>query len=311
MMGKQELGGGRGFSLWMVLGWLFLVAVGGLLIWYGFFRQPAEEAQPATAQPTPVATSAPLPTAPPTETPTPAPTDVPTPMPAPTEALPTAVPAVAKVVVGPDGINVRNGPGTDYTRVGSLDAGAEALVNGQYGGWWQIEYQGSAGWVYGELVTASDVAAVPEVQPPAKPTAAPATAAPAATQAPAATVAPTTSAPPAGNARGLVVNNYVVEGAPGPYAVGAAMWFSIDITNSTAQEIRYSALGTWVQETGQYQKSYFAVPPNYPSFVANQRFTHRDRIIIPAAGAYHLWLAIQFDDGVSALLAGPVAVTVQ
>ena len=306
MRRRQDPGSSIGFNVWMGVGWFLILVVGAVLIWFGFFRPVAEEPAPVTVEPSAIPTAEPLPTALPTDTPTPVPTDTPSPTPEPTQVPPTMTPAVAKVVVGPDAINVRSGPGTEYTRLGTLDADTEALVTGQYGGWWQIEYQGQPAWVYGEIVTASNTEAVAQVQPP--PTPSPAPAAPTAVP----TDAPATSGPPpAADTRGLVVNDYWVEGAPGPYAAGAPIWFNIDMTNKSAQEVKYSALGTWVEETGQYQKSYFAVPPSYPSLIPNQHFTHRDRIIIPAAGTYNLWLAIQFDDGASARLAGPVVVTVQ
>jgi hypothetical protein len=297
-------------GLLLAAGWIVLVGLGIALVYFGFFRSPGRVAGPSPTPPpaTLMPTVPALPTAAPTVTPSPAPTSTPLPSPTPAPIGLTVTPSTARVLVDGD-VNVRSGPGTDYAILGTLTAGTEARVTGRSGGWWQIDYNGAPGWVFGEIVTAVDTAGVPEVQPPAAPTAAPTAAATPTSPAPTAT--PTSGAPPASETRGLVVNNYAVEGAPGPFATGAPIWFNIDITNPTAEEIQYLALGTWVEETGQYQKSYFAVPPAYPSFVPGQRFTHRDSIAIPVAGTYRLWLAIQFKDGVGVRLAGPVTVTVQ
>lgn len=292
----------------LVLGWLALLGVGIAAVWFGFLR-PAD-----TLRPAPV-TSATLPIATPTvliAPPTPTPTPTPLPSPTPTFTVaPTPTPLVAKVRA-PEEVNVRSGPGTQYDLLGRLPAGGEAIVIGRHGGWWQISFNGSPAWVYGEIVTAVNTEGVPEVVPPPPPTPAPQAAVPTATPLPpTATPAPSAGPAPLSETRGLRVNAYVVEGAPGPFSAGAPIWFSMDITNVSGQEIPYLALGTWVEETGQFQKSYFAVPPAYPSFMPNQHFTHRDRIMIPVPGNYRLWLAIQFVDGTGVRLYGPVPVIVQ
>jgi len=103
-----------------------------------------------------------------------------------------------------------------------------------------------------------------------------------------------------------VPSAYWVEGAPGPFEVDEEIWFNIDITNSSGGTVAYQALGTWVEETGQFQKSW-----SYSAFSPGQHFMWRDHIHIPAPGTYHLWLAIQFDDGAGVKLRGPITVTVQ
>jgi hypothetical protein len=102
------------------------------------------------------------PAAPPTEAPTPEPTATP-------------VPVAAEVVTN-DIINVRGGPGTNYGLVGSAQAGTKFKVTGknQAGDWWQIDYSGQPGWVFGQLVTATGAEAVAIAQNiPVPPTAAP------------------------------------------------------------------------------------------------------------------------------------------
>lgn len=93
---------------------------------------------------------------------------------APTDA-PTATPAAAEVVISQQ-INVRGGPGTNYNIIGGAQPGQRFPVTGknQAGDWWQINYNGQAGWVFGQLVTTQNVEQVALAQniPPA-PTAAP------------------------------------------------------------------------------------------------------------------------------------------
>ena len=62
----------------------------------------------------------------------------PTPLPA------TAVPATA--VAGPDGANVRGGPGTHYPLVAHLPPGARVPVVGRYSDWWQIVHGDEPAW---------------------------------------------------------------------------------------------------------------------------------------------------------------------
>lgn len=115
---------------------------------------PSEE-EPAAEEPAPEAT---LP-APATETPTPEPA------------------AVPEVVINTN-MNVRNGPGTNYAIVGAANQGQRYPVTGKNpaGDWWQIDYNGQAGWVFGQLVTPANTQTVavasniPEPPPPPPPT---------------------------------------------------------------------------------------------------------------------------------------------
>ena len=307
---------GRGRGVLPVVGWVLAVALGIGLVWLGFTldkgdRSP-EDAQssvttaatPAqatvwpTITPLPSATVPIIPTL--TDTPLPVATREPTVIPA------TATSVVATIVTGADGANVRSGPGTNYTRLGYLDPGAEAEVIGRYSDWWQIRYDETPGWIFGEIVTASNADGVPQVEPPPAPTAAPSAATPVPTTAP-----PAATSVPAADFRGLVPDEYQVEGAPGPYGVDQDICFNMWITNKSDETVEYDALGTWVEETGQFQKSYFSAPPTYPSFVPGQNFHHRDCLRIPAPGTYNLWMAIHFIDGTAVLLKGPVSVVVQ
>ena len=74
--------------------------------------------------------------------------------------------ANAIATIGED-VNVRNGPGTEYERIGGATAGEEYTITGKSadGAWWQIDFAGQSGWVYGLLVTATDAEDVPVVTP--------------------------------------------------------------------------------------------------------------------------------------------------
>lgn len=299
----------RGPNALYFVGWLLVVGVGIWLVWYGFTwtgegEQPESTPVPSAAGPaTPEATIPPTfsplppgmasilrtPTIPPLPTATPLPTAIP--------ATPTA--ATPYMVAGADGVNVRTGPGITYTRLGYLDPGAQAELIGRYGDWWQIRYGDAQGWVFGQLVTPYNGDNVPQVEPPPAPTVPPVSPTPVPTAPP-----PT---PTPADTRGLSANKYWVENAPGPFAVGGDIWFNMDITNGGG-EIAYTALGTWVEETGDFQRSW-----SDSSFYAGQHFTWRDKInqFTLQPGTYHLWLRVCFTDGACVNLKGPVVITVQ
>ena len=62
-------------------------------------------------------------------------------------------------------MNVRDGPGTDYTIIGTATIGEEFPITGQNeeGDWWQIDYSGQTGWIYAPFVTAINAESVPVV----------------------------------------------------------------------------------------------------------------------------------------------------
>ena len=57
----------------------------------------------------------------------------------------------ALVLTGP--LNVRSGPGTSYTRIGSLKVGTTVTVIGKSGQWYQIKYANLTGYVHSDYVT--------------------------------------------------------------------------------------------------------------------------------------------------------------
>jgi len=112
----------------------------------------------------------------------------------------TPVPAAAQAVAPTVTVdaNLRSGPGTTYSLLGSERAGAIYRITGKSpdGAWWQIDYNGREAWVFGQLaaVTGGETVAIAQNIPPA-PTAPPAppptnTPVPQPTQPPAPTAAP-------------------------------------------------------------------------------------------------------------------------
>lgn len=70
----------------------------------------------------------------------------------PTQAPPEAE-GIGKGVVRASSLNVRSGPGTGYSRVGSLPNGASVTVLSQSGGWYQIRYNSLTGYVSGDYLS--------------------------------------------------------------------------------------------------------------------------------------------------------------
>ena len=105
----------------------------------------------------------------------------------------TATPELPMVTIGNVLMNVRGGPGTNYHVIGTASPGQRFAITGKnpvLGDWWQIDYNGETGWVYGPLVTATNansvqVAVVIPAPPPPTATPIPPTAVPAPTQPPA------------------------------------------------------------------------------------------------------------------------------
>lgn len=211
---------------------------------------------------------------------------------------PTLTP-VPEAVLAPvaDYVDVRSGAGYDFRVLGRIERGAQSRISGRHEDWWQIEFDGGRGWVPASEVTAFYADRAPEVMPTAS--------APFYPQGPPATPTATSTAP-AAEARGLAVVAYYVPRAPGPFGPGTDIWFNFSITNESDSVVSYSALGMWVEETGQFQKSW-----TFSVLTPGANLNHRDHINIQEPGTYNLWLAIQFSDGMGVLLRGPVNVVVQ
>ncbi len=117
-----------------------------------------------TATPSPTAVAA---------TPTP---EVPTATPEPPtpEATPTS--DRAAFTVASTTVNVRSGPGTNYGVIGQLRQGQTVTITGKNpsGDWWQFDYNGRQGWVFGQNVRVTNAGVVQvAANIPAAPTRAP------------------------------------------------------------------------------------------------------------------------------------------
>jgi len=92
-------------------------------------------------------------------------------------------------------VNVRSGPGTNYSAIGRLQKGQSFPVTGKNpgGDWWQFDYNGRSGWVYGQnvAVTSSDLVQV-AANIPAAPTRRPVPTSPPRPTSPPATPVPVT-----------------------------------------------------------------------------------------------------------------------
>lgn len=133
-------------------------------------QQPVQEQPPAPEQPQAEQPQAEQPAAPAQDQQAEQPVSAGDPTPE-----PTPTPRVAQLVLN-DVVNIRSGPGTNYGLLGAGQQGTIFPITGKNpeGTWWQIDYNGRAGWVFGQLVsvTGSEGVAVAQDIPPA-PTAAP------------------------------------------------------------------------------------------------------------------------------------------
>ncbi|NOZ51447.1 MAG: SH3 domain-containing protein [Chloroflexi bacterium] len=115
----------------------------------------------------------------PTDTPTTVPTDTPTPEPpTPTPVPPTPTPVPPAVIINRDTVNVRRGPGVNYAIAGRASKGKKFNITGKNpaGDWWQIDFNGQAGWIIDRLVNKEGqldlvqvVASIPAPPPTATP----------------------------------------------------------------------------------------------------------------------------------------------
>ena len=76
---------------------------------------------------------------------------------------PTPTPEPPMVTINSP-MNVRGGPGTDYNRIGGAEPGEKFPIMYRHlrlnVNWWQIDYRGETGWVYGPLVTETNAGGV-------------------------------------------------------------------------------------------------------------------------------------------------------
>lgn len=100
------------------------------------------------------------------------PTALPTNPPASPGATPTAGSASATAYIAQT-INVRSGPGTNFSVVASAQPGEQYAITGKdvAGAWWRIDYKGQTAWLYASLVQAENTAKVTVVNTASAPSA--------------------------------------------------------------------------------------------------------------------------------------------
>ena len=231
---------------------ILLALLGVAMVLYAIFglsdSTPQEAVPPTAVEVTmipPTFTAASLPTE--TSQPSPAPAQVvpATEAAAPTASAPTPPPSPAENV-GPtlragQAVNIRSGPGTDYSVIGGLQPGNDIPVLGRDSGgtWLVIAYASGQGWVAKMVVTVNgDTAGLPVVAaPPPPPTAVPPTAAPP-------SAAPTSApvAPPPASSHGIVGTLTLCD-ARTTYAANERICVIEQIYNSTNANIDYGILG--------------------------------------------------------------------
>ena len=150
---------------WPVFGGLLAVMVVMVMVFWGVIKKTSEQAE---ATPTPVAEITATKTATQTATPTETPTATHTPTTTPT-ASPTITPRPGILVGGyvrvisEVGVNLREGPGTDYERRTLLGDGTVLKVIDEPRQaddlwWWRLELtDGTSGWAADEYLVATDV----------------------------------------------------------------------------------------------------------------------------------------------------------
>jgi uncharacterized protein YgiM (DUF1202 family) len=312
-MMRGSAGFGQERTIWLIVGVVVVALIGIGLLWLGFTLGRGGRGT-EVAQATTTATSlAPLPTSlAVVSTNTPLPTDTLPPAPTATE---TPIPE-PMIVAQEGGVNLRSGPGTNFSTVGRLEGGASARVTGRYGEWWQIDYGGVSAWVADWVVSASNTDGVPEAVPPPSPI--PATRIP-----PTATPIPATATPavtPTPDTRGIKANTFVVGNKSGEsvkpnttFGNAGDIWFKFEVVNTTGGGIRYTKLGCWVQENEHFQVSWGAAGAE--TLNAGQTLAWLDHLYNDKAnmgkGTYHLWLRICFEDGYCVNLAGPAEAKIQ
>jgi uncharacterized protein YraI len=181
-----------------------LCTLAGVIAWWLTTRAAAPPPEAETPAPTVGLPTAPLLSAPPLTavptTPSPTSTTAPT-LPTTPGAGTEAACEATMTVTAVFGVNVRQGPGTNYAIALSLPQGSTAPINGrnENGRWWRISLDrpGDEFWVSDDVVEATCTANVPMVATPPPPTPTPtatSTATPTATPTATATATPTTTA---------------------------------------------------------------------------------------------------------------------
>jgi hypothetical protein len=307
---------------WVAIILAIVMALAGIgLLTYALLSVRSENTPPVlTLAPTqvaikPTAIIIPTITAPPAQAPTQAAaTSVP-----PTEGgdkvIPaTDTPAPSKATASPaepiltivQSANVRSGPGLAYPIIGGLQAATTvpALGRDAAGQWYVIQYGAGQGWVSGIVAQyTGDPNSLPVVAAPPPPV-------PTATPVPTAVIPANTPVPAGYWSRGISGDSFTISTSGG---VGAEVWFTFQVTNTTDNDIPYGALSAHTD-----------VGPTGKSWTNSVLKAHRvlkwtDHMQFPSAGTYQVYAGICYDDGDTCYsgsrswdrLSGSITVTIQ
>ena len=80
-----------------------------------------------------------------------------------------SVSGTGKLKTGGSSLNMRSGPGTGYSKVGSVPASATLTITGKENGWYKASYNGMSGYVSGDYIIFTAAAEPPSEQTPSNP----------------------------------------------------------------------------------------------------------------------------------------------
>ena len=89
---------------------------------------------------------------------------------APPSANTSANTSTGRTLAATTALNVRSGPGTTYNRLGTIYPGVNYAITGEQSSWYEIDYNGTRGYVYGGFVTVSQGQAAGNTTPVVAPT---------------------------------------------------------------------------------------------------------------------------------------------
>lgn len=218
----------------------------------------------------------------------PAPTDTPVEEPAPAEPTATPTPETAQATAS-QGMNVRSGPGTNYQILGAAQPGDRFVIKGKdpTGAWWQVDYNGRDGWVFGQLVSAQNTGAVAvaeNIPAPPPPTATPV---PQPTQPPAAPTQPPAAQPtpaPSTKYKFNIVVTSRCERQP------AGNWFEGRTYIGGQPANGYKVVFSYAPDAPPITAPVISGPhPGYPGWNTGY-YSHIVNATSPKAGDWYVWI---------------------
>jgi uncharacterized protein YraI len=208
-------------------------------------------------------------------------------------AEPTATPTPERAIaVAAQGMNVRSGPGTNYAVIGAAQAGDQFMITGKdnSGAWWEVDFNGRAGWLFAQLVTANNSSGVQVAQniptpPPATATPVPQpTQPPPPTAAPAQPAQPTQPPPPANNYKFNIVVVSKCDRQP------AGNWFEGKTYVNGQPASGYKVVFSYAPDAPPITAPVVSGPhPGYEGWDAGY-YSHIINASGPKAGNWYVWV---------------------